>query len=50
MVIELAGRVPAAGEAITVGGYTLFVRKADGRRVMQVEIVRRPDDTQESAA
>jgi CBS domain containing-hemolysin-like protein len=40
LMIELAGRVPAAGEAIGIGDFNLTVRKADDRCVRQVEIVR----------
>ena len=43
MIVELAGRVPAAGETLEVTGYQLVIREADERKVGLVELVQRSD-------
>ena len=41
MIVQLAGRVPEAGEEVQAGGYDLRVLEADERHVTRVEIVKR---------
>jgi len=40
LVLERLGRIPAAGDVITVGGVRLEVLAADRRRVRQVSVQR----------
>ncbi|MFW6031368.1 MAG: hemolysin family protein, partial [Myxococcota bacterium] len=42
MVVDLAGRVPQAGESLRVGDFELVVREADDRHVTHIEIHHRP--------
>ena len=42
MLTHEIGRVPDVGETVTLGGYDFVVREADETRVVNVEIVRRP--------
>lgn len=44
LVVELAGRVPAQGESVTVGELELIVRESDKRRVRRVEVVHRTEE------
>jgi CBS domain containing-hemolysin-like protein len=39
LVIDLAGRVPEAGESVRLGAHDLIVRDADERRVRRIELV-----------
>ena len=41
MIVQLAGRVPSVGEAVSAGSFDLTVLEADDRHVQRVEIVRR---------
>jgi CBS domain containing-hemolysin-like protein len=47
MMVQLAGRVPSVGEAVSAGPFDLKVLEGDDRHVERVEIVRR---AQEDAA
>jgi magnesium and cobalt exporter, CNNM family len=42
LLVHEAGRVPAAGESITVAGFEFLVREADAKRVVRVEVVPPP--------
>ena len=44
MIMELAGKVPLAGESVSVGDLELIVRESGPRRITRVEIRRRPVD------
>jgi len=40
LVLDLAGHIPAEGEAVEVGGFQLVAERVRGRRIDQVRIVR----------
>ncbi len=50
MVVEVAGRVPAENETVTIGELDIIVRDADRRRVRHVEVVRRVRDEADEAS
>ena len=45
MLIELAGKVPTAGESLRAGEFEFIVRDADERQVRRVEIIRCVEST-----
>ncbi len=44
VVLELAGRIPQAGERFDWGGLTLTVEEMDGPRISRVRVAERPED------
>lgn len=42
MIVEVAGRVPQAGESVELQGFEFIVRDADERHITRVEVRRRP--------
>lgn len=43
MIVEIAGRVPHAGESIEARGFEFIVRESDERHVTRVEVLQRSD-------